>query len=320
MNSLSQTGPQIDTTTPSITAIAESPATGDLGLGKTVSFTVDLSDAVTVSGGAPTLTLNDGGTATYVSGSGTDALVFAYTVTAANSNVASLAATAANLNGATIVNGAGTKAVLSMNGLSQTGPAVWNGYWFSGGALVASAETIYVEAGITASITGAQDNVTIVGAGTTLTIGGNGAGGNVNVVNANKDALTLNSNSNTTLNGNYDAVTEMSNANLRVNGYHDVVAIGNGNDAIWLGGAIDSTIDIGSLGGGVLTIQGFSTGNGNVIDLLNGVRGLRSAAAASHDLISDGEGGAYLSLGSSGKIDFIGVKPSALTAASFKIG
>ena len=113
---MTQSGPQIDTTTPSITAIAESPATGDLGVGKTVSFTVDLSDAVTVSGGAPTLTLNDGGTATYVSGSGTRALVFAYTVMAGNSNVASLAATAVNLNGATIANGASAKADLSLIG------------------------------------------------------------------------------------------------------------------------------------------------------------------------------------------------------------
>ena len=33
-------------------------------------------------GGTPTLTLNDGGTASYVSGSGTSALVFSYTVAA----------------------------------------------------------------------------------------------------------------------------------------------------------------------------------------------------------------------------------------------
>ena len=39
-----------------------------------------MSEAVTVAGGTPTLTLNDGGTATYVSGSGTNALTFSYTV------------------------------------------------------------------------------------------------------------------------------------------------------------------------------------------------------------------------------------------------
>ena len=35
---------------------------------------------MTVAGGTPTLTLNDGGTATYSGGSGTNALTFSYTV------------------------------------------------------------------------------------------------------------------------------------------------------------------------------------------------------------------------------------------------
>ena len=37
---------------------------------------------MTVAGGTPTLTLNDGGTATYTGGSGTNALTFSYTVAA----------------------------------------------------------------------------------------------------------------------------------------------------------------------------------------------------------------------------------------------
>ncbi len=53
---------------------------------------------MTVAGGTPTLTLNDGGTATYTGGSGTNALTFSYTV-AAGQNTADLAATAVNLNG-----------------------------------------------------------------------------------------------------------------------------------------------------------------------------------------------------------------------------
>ena len=43
---------------------------------------------MTVAGGTPTLTLNDGGTATYASGSGTNALTFNTTV-AAGQNAAS---------------------------------------------------------------------------------------------------------------------------------------------------------------------------------------------------------------------------------------
>ena len=53
--------------------------------------------------GTPTLTLNDGGTATYTGGSGTNALTFSYTVGAGDTTVPALAITQANLpNGATI--------------------------------------------------------------------------------------------------------------------------------------------------------------------------------------------------------------------------
>ena len=63
-------------------------------------------------GGTPTLTLNDGGTATYTGGSGTNALTFSYTV-AAGQNTADLAVTAVNLNSATVKDGAGNAANLS---------------------------------------------------------------------------------------------------------------------------------------------------------------------------------------------------------------
>ena len=74
-------------------------------------------------GGTPTLTLNDGGTATYTSGSGTNALTFSYTV-AAGQNTACLAATAVNLNGATVTDGSGNAANLSLTGLTQDGPQI----------------------------------------------------------------------------------------------------------------------------------------------------------------------------------------------------
>ena len=51
------------------------------------AFTLKFSEAVTVAGGTPTLTLNDGGTATYTGGSGTNALTFSYTVAAGQNTV-----------------------------------------------------------------------------------------------------------------------------------------------------------------------------------------------------------------------------------------
>ena len=114
---------QIDTTAPTISSLTESPSSGDLDAGKTVTLTLNLSEAVTVTGGTPTLTLNDGGTATYTGGSGTNALTFSYTV-GAGQNTAALAATAVNLNSATITDGAGNAANLSLTGLTQSGPQI----------------------------------------------------------------------------------------------------------------------------------------------------------------------------------------------------
>ena len=64
--------------------------------------------------GTPTLTLNDGAIATYVSGSGTNALTFSYTVAATDSTVPTLAITQVNLpSGATVKDAAGNAANLS---------------------------------------------------------------------------------------------------------------------------------------------------------------------------------------------------------------
>ena len=49
-----------------MTAATADPATGEEGAGASIAITLAMSEAVNVvtTGGAPTLTLNDGGTAT----------------------------------------------------------------------------------------------------------------------------------------------------------------------------------------------------------------------------------------------------------------
>ena len=88
LTSLTQSGPQIDTTTPTVLSLVESPANGDLNAGQVGTLTLNLSETVTVAGGTPTLTLNDGGTATYTGGSGSNALTFSYTVAAGQNTAA----------------------------------------------------------------------------------------------------------------------------------------------------------------------------------------------------------------------------------------
>ena len=101
----------IDTTSPAVSSVSAAGAdinSGNciLNAGKVVTITVNTTEPVTISGGIPTLSLNSGGSATYASGSGTNSLIFSYTVAAGN-NASDLAITGLNANGASIADPAG---------------------------------------------------------------------------------------------------------------------------------------------------------------------------------------------------------------------
>ena len=103
----------IDTAAPVVNQTTAFPSIGTEFPGDTITLTLNLNEVVTVSG-VPTLTLNNGGTATYSGGSGTDTLTFSYTVGANDSTVSALTITAVNLSdGATINDAAGNAADLS---------------------------------------------------------------------------------------------------------------------------------------------------------------------------------------------------------------
>ena len=85
-----------------VQSVTASPGAGDVTTGVSVTLTVNMSTAMTVSGGTPSLSLNDGGTATYNAAQSTaTALVFNYTAQSGQSTTA-LAVTGFNANGATI--------------------------------------------------------------------------------------------------------------------------------------------------------------------------------------------------------------------------
>jgi hypothetical protein len=121
LSGLTQTGPQIDTTIPTLAAILES-GSGIISIGQVVVVTLDFTEAVNVSG-APILALNDGGTATFIGGSGSIKLMFSYIVSASNTSVPVLTVTA--VNGGSIEDGGGNSADLTLAGLSQTGPQIY---------------------------------------------------------------------------------------------------------------------------------------------------------------------------------------------------
>ena len=108
----------LDTTAPTVASDTVSGSglsggTGTLTSGQTVVFTLTMSEAVAMSHGAPLLTLNDGGVATYNSVHSTaKTLVFDYTV-GAGQYTSALAVTGVNLNGASVTDIAGNVANLT---------------------------------------------------------------------------------------------------------------------------------------------------------------------------------------------------------------
>jgi autotransporter passenger strand-loop-strand repeat protein len=106
-------GLQVNIPVATVASVSASPSTGDLTTGASVTLTLTMSKAVTVSGGTPSLSLNDGGIATYdATHSTSTALIFDYTVQSGQS-VSALAVTAFNANGATIQDTTGNNANFS---------------------------------------------------------------------------------------------------------------------------------------------------------------------------------------------------------------
>src|SRR3990167_4811325 len=114
----------VDTAGPTVSS-ASGPSAATYKVGDALNFTVNFSEAITVTG-APklALTLDAGGTvdATYVSGSGTRALVFRYTVQAGNADTDGVTlGSSIVLNGGTLKDASGNDAALT--GVSVPGLA-----------------------------------------------------------------------------------------------------------------------------------------------------------------------------------------------------
>lgn len=120
---------QIDTHAPDIAAVSASPGSGMVGFGQSLAIMVAFGEAVALSGGTPTLSLNDNGTATYDAAATASLhdpskLVFDYTVGAGDAATPALAVTGINLHGAVIDDIAGNAANLGNIATTFTGLAV----------------------------------------------------------------------------------------------------------------------------------------------------------------------------------------------------
>ncbi|VIO70303.1 Ig-like domain-containing protein [Bradyrhizobium ivorense] len=107
----------LDTTAPHVAGISATPSGGFAKTGSTVQLTLGFDEAVNVSGGTPTLTLNDGGKAIYDAAAtallgDSSKLVFDHVVSATN-HVSALSVTGFVANGAVVNDIAGNAADLS---------------------------------------------------------------------------------------------------------------------------------------------------------------------------------------------------------------
>ena len=227
----------VDTVTPTIESVTSQQGTFQTGSVIDIVFT--MNEATSVSGGTPTLALNDGGIAFFDAAHSTPtSLVFDYTVGAHDSSSA-LAITALNTNGATFQDPAGNVANLSAAKAPLPGTFV--------NVSPNGNDTLTTGADATVTLGNGNDTVT-AGAHSTLRLGnGNdkvtaGDGSSINLGNGNDLVFTGANSAVTAGNGNH-TVTAGAGSTIRLgNGNHTVTAgdgssisLGNGNDIVYAG-------------------------------------------------------------------------------------
>ncbi|PZR34236.1 hypothetical protein [Caulobacter segnis] len=111
----------VETAAPVVSSVLV-PTNATYKTGDALNFTVNFDEAVTVTG-APRLALVVGSTtrqATYVSGSGTSALVFRYAAQSGDLDTNGITLGSLALNGGTLTDAAGNAAVLTLNSVGST--------------------------------------------------------------------------------------------------------------------------------------------------------------------------------------------------------
>ncbi|OWW20686.1 DUF4347 domain-containing protein [Noviherbaspirillum denitrificans] len=122
----------IDGTGPAVTSVSV-PANASYVAGQNLDFTVNFDENVTVdtTGGTPriALALDTGGTvyASYLSGSGTSALTFRYTVASGDADTNGISVGALDANGGTLRDAAGNNATLTLNPVGSTASVLVDG-------------------------------------------------------------------------------------------------------------------------------------------------------------------------------------------------
>ena len=118
----SMAGVHVDGVAPTVVSVV-APVDGSYKAGDTLTFTVNASEAVQIGSLAPRLTLDVGGAtryATYVSGSGSDTLVFQYAVQPGDNDANGIAINSLDLRGEQLTDLAGNDLDPALNGVGNT--------------------------------------------------------------------------------------------------------------------------------------------------------------------------------------------------------
>jgi len=185
-----------DSTAPTVSSVSSSTSNGSYKQGQAISIQVNFSEAVTVAGaGTPQLTLETGATdriVNYVSGSGTTALTFTYTVQAGDTSLDLnyQATTSLALNGGTIKDSVGNNATLTLPALASasslaggkaiiidtTAPTITSFSSTTPNGNYAAAATINITATASESVQAGNNFVVTLNTGATVTLTAASAG------------------------------------------------------------------------------------------------------------------------------------------------
>jgi Ca2+-binding RTX toxin-like protein len=298
-----QTSIVVDTTPPTFTGVTSSAAgSASLNTGGTATLTVTASEAVDVTG-KPTLQLSDGETATYVSGSGTSHLTFAYAPTAGHVTN-DLQVTGLTLpSGASITDLAGNAAAGTLTGdlhMAVNTPGVQTVYGTgTGDVFVAQSSTeVFVEPTV-------NDGKAMVLSDYNFTLPSNvnilhleGSGNLTGTANSGTDTLYANGGSDTLIGG--------SGADTMIGSSGPVTMIaGTGNDTLQGGFGTDTFVF--KPGAWHDTISNFAGK-----DVIN-ISAFTAAGFTPH--LSSASGGEMITFSDGASIQLLGIQASQLVSA-----
>lgn len=155
----------VDAVAPVVNSVTV-PADGTYATAQVLTFSVNFSENVTVTGGTPNLAVTIGGTtvnAAYVSGSGSTALVFSYTVLAGQQDADGISIGALQANGAVLADAAGNNAVLTLNNVGVTNNVLVNAVGATVTSVTVPANDTYITGEVLSFTVNYSAAVTITG-------------------------------------------------------------------------------------------------------------------------------------------------------------